>query len=92
MLPQNWKRVIRALEVYHATGEPIGRSQKNYMRNSDVEFIQYGLMWDRETLYSNINKRVDDMIEAGLVEETRNLLSAGYSPSLNALNTVGIRK
>jgi tRNA dimethylallyltransferase len=92
MLPQNWKRVMRALEVYHLTGEPIGKSQKSYSRNSDISFVQFGLMWKRETLYDNINRRVDEMIAAGLVNETRSLLAAGYSSELNALNTVGYKE
>ena len=92
MLPQNWKRVIRALEVHHLTGKTIGVLQKEYNRNSNIKFVQYGLRWKRETLYSNIEDRVDEMITSGLVEETKELLKKGYDKNLNSLNTVGYKE
>ncbi|MFH1196307.1 MAG: tRNA (adenosine(37)-N6)-dimethylallyltransferase MiaA [bacterium] len=92
MLPQNWKRVMRALEVFHLTGEPIWKHQQNYKRESNFVFKQYGLMWDREALYQNIEARVDRMIETGLIEETKRVLELGYSPELNSLNTVGYKE
>jgi len=92
MLPQNWKRVMRALEVYHLTGQPIWQFQENYSRKNNCEFIQYGLNWSRRVLYENIEKRVDQMIDAGLVDEVKNLLSKGYSKELNAMNTVGYKE
>ncbi len=92
MLPQNYKRVIRALEVFHLTGKPIWQLQKEYKREAELQFEQYGLEWDREKLYRNIEKRVDGMMRAGLVEEVRNVLDKGYSKDLNALNTVGYKE
>ena len=92
MLPQNWKRIIRALEVYHLTGETIGFHQRKHKREKSFNFVQYGLRWDRATLYSNIENRVDEMIEAGLVIEVKNLLLKGYSKNLNSLNTVGYKE
>lgn len=92
MLPQNWKRVIRALEVFHLTGEPIWKHQEDYKRDIDYNFIQFGLNWNRELLYKRIENRVDCMIEQGLVEETKNILSMGYGKELNALNTVGYKE
>jgi tRNA dimethylallyltransferase len=92
MLPQNYKRVIRALEVYHLTGKPIWIFQKEYKRDVDYNFMQFGLRWDREALYKNIEKRVDDMIEGGLVEEVKNILDKGYDKNINALNTVGYKE
>jgi len=92
MLPQNWKRVMRALEVYHLSGETISDFQKKYRRDTDIDFIQFGLRWDRQMLYSNINRRVDDMISGGLVDETKSILALGYSSDLNALNTVGYKE
>jgi len=92
MLPQNWKRVMRALEVYHLTGEPIWKFQENYKRKVDCKFILFGLNWEREKLYRNIEQRVDKMIEAGLWDEVKNNLSLGYSKNLNALNTVGYKE
>jgi tRNA dimethylallyltransferase len=92
MLPQNWKRVMRALEVYHITGAPISKFQQEYQRETPHNFIQFGLEWEREILYRNIEKRVDEMVGNGLVEEVKNILSAGFSNQLNALNTVGYKE
>lgn len=93
MLPQNWKRVMRALEVFHLTGEPIWKVQENYERKGkDYNFILFGLNWDRKILYANIEKRVDEMIKSGLVEEVKNILSLGYSKNINSLNTVGYKE
>ena len=92
MLPQNWKRVMRALEVYHLTGEPIWKIQENYERKVDYNFVQFGLNWDRKILYANIESRVDEMIENGLVNEVKNVLANGFSKNLNALNTVGYKE
>lgn len=92
MLPQNWKRVIRSLEVFHLTGIPIWKHQENFNRKIDFEFLQFGLNWEREVLYQNINKRTDVMIENGLVEEVKNILSRGFSDKLYSLNTVGYQE
>jgi len=92
MLPQNWKRVMRALEVLHLTGKPIWEFQETYRREIDFEFHQYGLLWERQMLYNNIEKRVDRMINSGLVDEIKYLLEQGYSKEINALNTVGYKE
>lgn len=92
MLPQNWKRVMRALEVYHLTGEPISKFQSDHKRELDIKFIQFGLNWNRERLYYNIENRVDRMMETGLVDEVKKILSLGFSKNINALNTVGYKE
>ena len=92
MLPQNWKRIMRALEVFYLTGKTITEWQKEYKRNIDLEFEIYGLSWDREVLYTMIEKRVDDMVQFGLVDEVQGLLKKGYSKELNSLNTVGYKE
>ncbi len=92
MLPQNWKRVMRALEVFHLTGKPIWNFQNNYERKNVNMFIQFGLEWQRETLYKNIELRVDTMLKDGLIDEVKNLLSLGLPKNLNALNTVGYKE
>jgi len=92
MLPQNWKRVMRALEVYHLTGKPIWEFHQSHIREVDYQFHQFGLMWEREILYRRIEERVDLMIEKGLIDEVKNILSMGYSKSLNSLNTVGYKE
>ena len=92
MLPQNWKRVLRALEVYHLTGEPIWKQQQKHNRNLNLEFYEFGLNWERNKLYSNIEYRIDQMISSGLVEEVKNILNMGYDKRLNSLNTVGYKE
>ena len=92
MLPQNWKRVMRALEVYRLTGKPIWQHHHEQNENIKFNFQQIGLLWDRKTLYQNIELRVDEMIETGFVEEVKRLLESGYSKTLNSLNTVGYKE
>ncbi len=92
MLPQNWKRVMRALEVFYLTGEPISVHQRKHERNVDINFKQFGLRWNREVLYHNIEKRVEMMIELGLVNEVKSILERGFSKKLNSLNTVGYKE
>jgi tRNA dimethylallyltransferase len=92
MLPQNWKRVMRALEVYHLTGQPIWKFQRDYKRESNISFIQFGIEWPREILYDNINNRVVSMISDGLVNEVKSILTNGYGSNLNSLNTVGYKE
>lgn len=92
MLPQNWKRVIRALEVYRITGRQIWKHHQGQSKEKRFNFVQIGLLWDREILYKNIETRVDKMIESGLVDEVKIILKSGYSPNLNSLNTVGYKE
>ncbi len=92
MLPQNWKRVMRALEVLHITGKPIWQLQVEYKREDDFVIFQFGLKWERKKLYERIEQRVDKMIEQGLVEEVKQIIDNGFSKDINALNTVGYKE
>ena len=94
MLPQNWKRVMRALEVYHLTGEPIWKHHRKQFTSNEKKynFNQFGLNWERKNLYENIDKRVDEMIEQSFVDEVKNILNKGYDKNLNSLNTVGYKE
>ena len=92
MLPQNWKRVIRALEVFYLTGKPIWQHHSSQNKNSMFSFYQIGLNWDRETLYARIEERIDKMIKDGLVDEVIGILNDGYDKNLNSLNTVGYKE
>lgn len=86
---RNHKRIIRALEICETTGMPYSSFLKKEKRKRDFHIIKTGLTRDRDELYSRINSRVDDMIEAGLEEEARQLYGLKH---LNALNTVGYRE
>lgn len=92
MLPQNTRRVIRALEVYFASGKKMSELQQQKI---EINFrtVQIGLYLDRKFLYERINKRVDGMIEEGIVDEVERLKSNGYDwRTYNSLNTVGIKE
>jgi tRNA dimethylallyltransferase len=92
MLPQNYKRIIRALEVYYLSGKPISRLQKDYKRNTDISFVQYGLSRERENLYRSIDVRVDEMFNSGLIKEVSGVVERGFDKKSNALNTVGYKE
>lgn len=88
----NPKRICRALEICYGHGEKASEIYAGQERQFPWPYLSIGLMPERQLLYKNINERVLRMIEDGLVEETRGLLEKGYSPGLNALNTVGYKE
>ena len=75
--PNNVRRVVRALEVYHVTGEPVSASKDALPEQSPYNLVNVGLTMDRDVLYERINKRVDLMMEAGLLEEAQRLYHDG---------------
>ena len=87
-----FRRVIRALEVFHSTGIKISELQKSNDK-PDFATIQAGLLWDRKELYHRINSRVDKMLSDGLIGEIKALLEQNYHYSTNkSLNTVGVKE
>lgn len=89
--PNDVKRVIRAIEIYEVTGSRMADYQHRAEQSSyDVSII--GLTMDRSHLYERINRRVDLMIEAGLVEEVRDLLDQGYDPNSAAMQGLGYKE
>ncbi len=86
---QNTQRLMRALEVLLSTGQSITAFQKGRKKERPFNIIKIGLELPRQQLYNQINKRVDEMIEKGLVDEVRSLVP--YQ-NLNALQTVGYRE
>ena len=82
----NPQRVIRALEVYEATGKPMSFYQKKDVNQRSFNIVTVGLNMDRDKLYERINLRVDKMIEAGLLEEVQSLSAFRNKP---AMLTVG---
>lgn len=83
----NVRRVIRALEIHHHTGQRMteleGRQPPPY------RVLVVGLMLSREELFARIDRRVDEQIAAGLVEEVRRLLAAGVPPDAQAMTAIG---
>jgi tRNA dimethylallyltransferase len=90
--PNDAARAIRALEVIDLTGVSIidQRSRHRFAREKYI-CLKIGLTLDREVLFERIDRRTDQMIEAGLVEEVRSLLDRGYAPELKSLQALGYR-
>ena len=83
------KRIIRYIEVIKGTGLPLNKARGKSEEEFEIEWI--GLNFPREILYERINKRVDLMIENGLVDETKNLISK-YGRVPNITDTIGYRE
>lgn len=93
--PNNIRRVIRALEIYETTGKTKTYwDRRASQKNPDLDILPIGLTYrDRETLYRRIDARVDAMIEAGLVEETKRLRDAGlFEKSPTAAAAIGYKE
>lgn len=90
--PNDTVRVVRALEVHRLTGQPISRWQAGQRVRDGRRYRLIVLDVERDELYRRIERRVDAMIEQGLVEEVRGILDKGYPTTLNSLRTVGYRE
>ncbi len=83
-------RITRALEVFELTGEPISAHQRRHaFARAEFESLTLAVAVERKQLYENIDRRFDEMIAAGLINEVRGLLAAGYSPERPPLKTIG---
>jgi len=91
--PNDTFRVIRALEVYYRTGEPISIWQRRHKGTSGRKMLctKIGLIRPREELYKLIDSRVYAMLNSGLLEEVESLLNKGYSHHLKPLQSLGYR-
>ena len=83
------RRAVRFIEIVKLTGSPVSEARGLKEPEFEVEWI--GLNYPREELYDRINRRVDLMIEQGLVDETKNLL-AKHGRINNIINTIGYRE
>ncbi len=89
----NVKRVIRALEYYNQTGEPISVHNEREKKKEAIYNVGfYVLTMEREILYDRINQRVDMMVDAGLVAEVKGLLDQGYDKSLVSMQGLGYKE
>lgn len=88
--PSNVRRVIRALEVYEHTGVPISELQAKAAPRYD--FLIVGLTRPRPELYERIDRRIDEMIEAGLQAEVASLVESGCTFDLPAMSGLGYRE
>lgn len=91
--PNDEVRIIRALEVYYKTGTSISEHQRNRTFPPSWKMLKAGLCWrERSTLYKVIEKRVDRMVQKGLVKEVKRLLDAGYGEDLPSMQALGYRQ
>lgn len=89
----NVKRVIRALEYYHQTGQKISdHNKKEREKQSPYNFAYFVLNDIRENLYARIDKRVDLMVEKGLVDEVKRLKDMGYTPDMVSMQGLGYKE
>ncbi len=93
----NVKRVIRALEYYHQTKQPMSahnQSEKAKRKEDESPYAYtfFALTMARETLYERINKRIDQMLEEGLVQEVKYFFEKGYSETLPAMKAIGYKE
>lgn len=89
--PNNVRRVIRALEVYHETGLTMSEYLKEQESDSPYDHQIIGLTMEREHLYERINKRVDMMVENGLLEEVQKLYNAGIK-DCQSIQAIGYKE
>ena len=89
----NVKRVIRALEFYHETGQKISEhNEKERQKTSPYNFAYFVLNDDRNRLYHRIDQRIDIMLDDGLVEEVRALRAKGYTRDMVSMQGLGYKE
>lgn len=89
----NRKRVIRALEYYQQTGEKISsHNEAERQKESPYDFLYYVLNTDRAALYQRIDRRVDNMLADGLVEEVQKLKDMGCSRAMVSMQGLGYKE
>ncbi|HTH49275.1 MAG TPA: tRNA (adenosine(37)-N6)-dimethylallyltransferase MiaA [Candidatus Limnocylindria bacterium] len=89
----NRRRVVRAVEVIRITGKPFSQQRAAWPERAPaLAGRSFGLLRTREDLYLRINRRVDEMFAAGLIEETRGLLTRGLEGNRTAMQAIGYRQ
>lgn len=91
--PNDTRRIIRALEVYHLTGKTMEEYRQDFRRMEPTyNLMLYGLNPDRQKLYERINARAEKMLQSGLIQEVQNLLNMGYSKNLVSMQGLGYKE
>lgn len=90
--PNDLRRVIRALEVFAATGTPISALQQQWKREPRPDRLLFGLGWEREALYARIGVRVDAMMQEGFLGEVRGLHARKRPLSPESRQALGYRE
>jgi tRNA dimethylallyltransferase len=90
--PNDTQRLLRALEVYQLTGSPLSGFKASGKARDEYRFLLLGLNRDRSELYRRIDRRVDEMWEAGLPEEFRSLVRRGFREDDPGMKGIGYRE
>lgn len=90
--PNDLRRVIRALEVYHLTGQTFSEQQAGQKKESPYELCIIGLSMDRAVLYRRIEARIDEMLDQGLEEEVKRLLERELPPHAVPMQALGYKE
>jgi len=90
--PNDIFRLVRALEVHQLTGKPLSEHFKEQTREPLYNALYFALNLPREVLYQRINKRVDEMLAKGLLDEVKNLRQMGYGPELASQKIIGYKE
>lgn len=88
--PPNARRTIRALEVIFTTGRLFSAQKRSFA--PPYRILQLGINRPRHELYQRIDERIDQMLQAGFVNEVKHLLERGYSPELPTMSAIGYRE
>ena len=88
--PQNVRRVVRALEIYHQTGQRMSDLEGKEPPPWDI--LKIGLHIERDRLFERIDRRVEEMIDQGLIEEVQSLLDSGVTPDCTAMRSIGYQE
>lgn len=83
-------RIIRALEIFHVSGKK--KSEQKSSVTAKYDYLLFGLTADREVLYDRINKRVDKMLENGLIQEVRCLIDSGITDKNQCMQGIGYKE
>jgi len=89
--PKDIRRIIRAIEIYRHTGDPISSLQTQWQQ-SQLQCLKLGLTMNRSELYRRIEQRCDRMIEQGLIEETKQLIQLGIERNRTAMQAIGYKE
>lgn len=90
--PNDLRRVVRALEVYHMTGVPLSAQLAPQTKQSPYDLCLVGLTMDRQMLYNRIEERIDLMLSQGLVDEVAALMDKGFAPGLVSMQGLGYKE
>lgn len=86
-------RIVRALEVYELTGRPFSQWHREHQKQGTAwQVMQVSPLWERDVLYTRINRRVEEMAAMGWIDETRRLIENGYGADIERLKALGYRE